>query len=167
MGSRALETNCATPKGSRNLFSASSARLRDGGRKKKKNDIPVVFCAAAHLEVQSFLLLHSAPVLGRNPAGFGVGEGAERFGVPERLQSFCVPSFDARRESRFLRDKKTFCSSRRRNHASPEVSRGLNIHSHIYPQRDRKNQSLQKVIPDFSSGKSSPARGSSCSEESE
>lgn len=44
------------------------------------------------------------PVLGRNSAGLGLGKGAERFGVPP--SSFCVPSFDVLRESRFLRDKK-------------------------------------------------------------
>lgn len=99
--------------------------------------------------------LHSEPGSGRN---FLLGKGEKSFGVPP--SRFCVPSFDVLGESGFLRDKKekkkekkTFCSSRRRNYASPEVSRGLNIHSHIDPRAERKNQSRQKLIPDFNSGK--------------
>lgn len=79
--------NCTAPKRSRNVFSPSSAPLGEG-RGEKKNDIPVVFCAAAHLEAPSFLLLHSAPVLGRNPAGLGLGRGQRALGCPGGSKAF-------------------------------------------------------------------------------
>lgn len=76
-------------KGNGSVFSPSSARLR---KEKKKKYIPVVFCAAAHLELQSFLLLHSAaPVLGRNPAGLGLVKGAASFGVPRAAPKLLCP----------------------------------------------------------------------------